>query len=132
EVPEFSSYFSRYIQDLKAEWKAGSSMNNYDRLRFVTIECMGKVPDLGIVRELGELLDDMEWTVDPIKHLHSGADWSLTSPNGILAAQALAKLIESPPTQKSPGNYIESDVEDWRLWYARVKAGNQTFRFKGD
>ncbi len=62
----------------------------------------------------------------------SGADWTQTPPNGMLAAQALANLIESPPLQKDPEGYFESDVHPWQLWYEQVKAGTRTFRFKGD
>jgi hypothetical protein len=129
---DFTDVLLARIQDSRKAWKKTGISNHYDAERSSIIQSMGGLRDVQVVEELGELLSDMEWTEDPIEHTMRGADYGLTSPNGKLAARALARLVENPPINKDPFNYLDSDIEPWRLWYQQVKAGNRTFRFKGD
>jgi len=47
-----------------------------------------------------------------------------------VAVRSLARLIENPP--ESENVYPPVALPAWRLWYNQVKAGNRTYRFKGD
>ena len=131
-IDDFPNVLLTRIEEFKKDWKRSGITNHYDFERAQLIRSMGGLPDVRVVGKLGGLLSDMEWTEDPIQHARNGADYGLTSPNGILAAQALARLIENPPLNKKPEIYFASDIEPWRLWFAQVEAGNRTFRFKGD
>jgi hypothetical protein len=129
---DFPGILVERLEEFRRDWKATGISNRYCFERLNLIRAMGEMPDVRVVEKLGELLYDMEWTEDPIEHARRGADYGLVSPNGKLAARALAKLVENPPLNKDPENYLDSDVEPWRLWYEQLKAGNRTFRFKGD
>jgi hypothetical protein len=61
---------------------------------------------------------------------HRG-DYTLMPHDALLAAQALYGLIEDPPLQKNPSNYLLSDAKPWRAWWDEVKDGDETFSFKG-
>ncbi|MCW1887210.1 hypothetical protein OKA04_20900 [Luteolibacter flavescens] len=120
------------IEEFRKEWKRTGISNSYDFERLKILSSMGELQDVRVVDRLGSLLHDMEWSEDPVEHMAKGADYGLTQPNGKLSAQALANLVENPPLKKDPESYLESDIEPWRLWYEQLKAGNRTFRFKGD
>lgn len=106
--------------------------SSYNTARLYAFETLALLPSPETVGVLGDYLKDWEsigYNGDPrSKILESGG----LSPNGILAAKALGQLIENPPVQMSWGDYSFDEAEVWQLWYEQVKAGNRTFRFKGD
>ena len=130
-IPDFPERLTQYIQIERAKWKSGEWQGNYDQNRATILQALGGIPDPKVVKLLGEFLSDMEWTSDPVEHVLSGTDHSLTSPNGLLAARSLGKLINRPPIPKKPDNYLEQDIIPWRRWYEGVKAGKQEFSFTG-
>ena len=131
-VPDFANRLAGHIKTEKERWLSGEELSSarYDRQRDWTLSPMGKLPDPSIVRVLGEFLPDTEWPGydSPIKAAMDGCP----PPNALLAARALGQLIEKPPLQKNPDEYSLDDVTTWELWYAQVKAGTRTYRFKGD
>lgn len=96
------------------------------------------MPSPETVAVLGELLaDDSERPV--LAEDGSNADWYLrmrrqTTPNCDRAISALLHLLDNPPVPaiSLTYNHNEDTLKAWRLWYENVKAGRQTFRFKGD
>jgi len=59
--------------------------------------------------------------------------WMQSPPVCNLAAQSLQMMLENPPVPATDGfREWRGDVATWRVWYERVKAGRQTFRFRGD
>lgn len=131
-IPDFHSSLNQHLQAEKLKWKTGGWSGKYDSRRFEILNCLGSIPDPRVVVMLGDLLTDTEWTRDPVEHALSGADYSLTPPNSLLAARSLAKLIEQPPIDKDPDNYLEIDVEPWISWYASVRQGVECISFKGE
>lgn len=129
---DFPAKLIESVLHAKAAWLKSGNENSYDRKRHQIITSMGNLPDPGTVQKLGEMLDDLEWTRDPVEHLTRGSNWTLTPPNGVLSARSLANLVESPPVQGDPLSYSERDVEVWKIWFEQIKGGNRTFRFKGD
>jgi len=130
-IPDFDRELAQYLRDQKSKWKSGGGENAYNSCRYDIFDSLGRIPHPVTVRLLGDFLPDMEWTQDPIQHLMSGADYTITSPNGLLAACSLGELINEPPLHKKTGNYLEQDVLPWKAWYQEVKTGRKAFSFKG-
>lgn len=89
------------------------------------------LPSPETVGVLGVLLADEGGRPTPAELQNLSVDELMWSrPNSDRAVGIFKKLLENPPVQKS---YIyHRDLETWRLWFERVKAGKQTFRFVGD
>ncbi len=130
-IPDFDRELAQYLRDQRSKWKSGGGENAYNSCRDDIFDSLGRIPHPGSVRLLGDFLPDMEWTQDPIQHLMGDADYTITSPNGLLAACSLGELINESPLHKKPGNYLEQDVLPWRDWYQEVKTGRKAFSFKG-
>jgi hypothetical protein len=82
------------------------------------------------VRVLGEFLydDELPGFDTELEAAVNGG----TRSNCIFAIRALGRLVEKPPVQGDPDKYTRDDVRAWQLWFEQVKAGNRTFRLKGD
>ena len=131
-VTDFAERFATHIRDEREKWISGKEMNSasYNMERMHTLTYMGNLPHPSVVKVLGEFLPDVEWPgyKSDIEAVVDGCP----PPNAIFAAKALGQLIEKPPVQKSWEDYWFDDAKVWELWYAQVKAGTRTFRFKGD
>lgn len=123
-LPDFPKPILDSIHASRAKWKAGEWRTNYDRRRFGIIDAMKKLEDPRVVGILGELLWDTERT--------AGENEPGQPSNAIYASRSLMELLESPPVQRPPEIYRPGDLETWQLWYEQVRAGNRTFRFKGN
>ncbi len=93
-------------------------------------EIMAQLRSPQIVSILGELLEDER---NPWKDSPRG-DAGVPTANWFYATESLTKLgIEGVPIISMKGmQNREAAREQWRRWYAQVKAGNRTFRFKGN
>jgi hypothetical protein len=93
-------------------------------------QIMEQLRSPGIVGLLGEMLEDERnpWKDTP------RSDVGFPSTNAIYATRALTNLgIEGVPEISLEGSQNrEAAKEQWKLWFAQVKAGTRTFRFKGD
>jgi len=132
-IPDFADRFANYLREEREKFKSlKESASHYNRQREWVISPMGKLPHPNVVRVLGEYLSDTE------RPGYDGGTWesrvahAATPANAVLAAEALGQLIEKPPVQKPWDSYTEDDAKTWELWYAQVKAGTRTYRFKGD
>jgi hypothetical protein len=95
--------------------------------------CLEQLPSPRTVAILGELLEDDRdpWKVVPPGEISQGRP----PPNSYLAAKTLNRIgIEGVPIVeiRSGDRDYELARDQWKLWYAAVKAGNRTFRFEGD
>lgn len=127
-IPNFPDLLIRRIQEERERWISGKqAWTVYDGERMRTLQHMGGLKHPKIVQAMGDLLSDLEVP---------GEDGTFqireVPPNGVLAARALGQLVENPPLQKNWESYQIDDVNTWQLWYAQVKAGTRTFRFKGN
>lgn len=94
-------------------------------------EYFRNLPSPETVGVLGELLAD-EYPRPKLADDESNVQEVLAAyPNCDKAVWVLHQLLQNPPTEKGKYNF-PTDLEIWRLWYERVKAGRQTFRFVGD
>lgn len=90
-----------------------------------------QLPSPKVVALLGQLLEDDR---DPWKG-QPAPDYNLPHPNSYLAAKTLNRIgIEGVPVIEPirDDRDYEAARDQWKLWFAQVKAGNRTFRFKGD
>jgi len=97
---------------------------------FQVLELM---PSPEAVKVLGEYLsDERGW--DPEKGHPIPTDGEdlmhMQIKNCDKAVRSLARMIENPPEAENV--HPRFSLPTWRLWYNQVKAGNRTFRFKGD
>lgn len=105
---------------------------SYGTVRWSIFETLGFIRSTETVQVLGEFLSGGEISSqigDPRANLVGSAELPV---NGVLAAKALANLIDQAPVQKDAAAYHEDEADIWELWFAQVKAGTRTFRFKGD
>ena len=94
-------------------------------------QTLGELPTPKVIKLLGQLLEDDR---DPWKG-QPASDYNLPHPNSYLAAKTLNRIgIEGVPVVEPirDDRDFEAARDQWRLWFAQVKAGNRTFRFKGD
>lgn len=91
------------------------------------------LPSPETVRVLGEMLSDERGRPEPeIEELDSET-WMLSPPVCHLAIKTLQGMLENPPVPAADDfREWRGDLETWRVWYERVKAGRHTFRFVGD
>ncbi|MEO5914246.1 MAG: hypothetical protein ABIS50_08440 [Luteolibacter sp.] len=129
-TPDFPEKLKGYLGEERAKWKAGGWFGDYDTRRSSLLDGIGRIPDPRVVKMLGELLPDMEWSADLAGYYASKADWTLIAPNGLLAAESLAKLLKDSPADKTP-NFLDKDILVWRAWYDEVKSGKRSFSFIG-
>ncbi len=106
-------------------------MKEPDLLR--TFAVLKQLPSPQVVDLLGRLLEDDRdpWVVIPAGEVAAGRP----PPNSYLAARTLNQIgIEGVPLIEPLRNDRDHEAarDQWKLWYAQVKAGNRTFRFKGD
>ncbi len=121
--PNFDELLLEAIRQKRKQWKDGGYAGDYDRFRVGVIQGLEKIVDPRAIRVLGELLGDMENTMPN--------DFPNTPPSGYFAGEVLYRMLESPPV-KSEHPDLDTDMPTWQLWYEQVKAGNRSFRFKGD
>jgi hypothetical protein len=89
------------------------------------------LPSPETVGVLGGLLSDESERPPMAEDLSNLDQIAWVQPNCDRAARALTVLLAKPPNNGKTYEW-NRDLETWRLWWERVKAGNQTFRFAGD
>lgn len=131
-LPDFAERLAAHLREEKAKWVSGEvdGAYQYNSERGYILPLLGRIPHPSAVKVLGEFLGDEEWP--EYANASEAIQAACPSPNSILAAQSLGILIEKPPVQKDWISYGFPDAKVWELWYAQVKAGTRTFRFKGD
>lgn len=100
-----------------------------DRNRW--FQYMQNLPSPETVRVLGSFLHDEGGRPELLPDGSNVGEIMDSRPLCDSAAKALNHLLENPPNEKGKYKY-PTDLEIWRLWWERVEAGNQTFRFMGD
>ena len=90
-----------------------------------------ELPSPETIRVLGEMLYDERGVIRKEKASEDTDAFLMQTPTSQLAASLLSEMIENPPGIDLPGTYF-SDLTPWKNWYQQVKAGNRTYRFKGD
>ncbi|NQX02706.1 LPXTG cell wall anchor domain-containing protein [bacterium] len=139
-IPGHAHYFEQAVKELQSKLESAPKdekwnyVNDYSRLQWDAFQTLGQLPSLETVRVLGGFLYDDSGGLnlkdgDPIPT--EGEIMSQQKKNRDGAVMALFQLIENPP-MKAVGTPQGNAVEVWRLWYEQVKAGNRTFRFKGN
>lgn len=103
----------------------------YDDFRSFAFNTLQHLPSPDTVRVVGAYLYDAEETQEPITMDHVPDSFGPAS-NGSLVVDALKHLIEKPPVGADRNYQKPSDISAWQIWYEQIKAGNRTFRFKGD
>ncbi len=133
-IPGHADYFASRLEEARNGEDVdahGEPLGTYQRERAYTFQTLAELPSPETVRVLGEFLyDDRDWREMPENP--SLDDVVMAQPNFSRAIEALHALLENPPMPLSREDMFYKDVETWRLWYEQVKAGNRTFRFKGD
>jgi hypothetical protein len=134
-LPEHAAYFGRALdRAIKSEIDEVRDANASIRVRpnrDEIYETLVQLPSPQIVELLGELLEDER---DPWKG-QPASDYTRPLRNSFLAAQTLNRIgIEGVPLIEpiKDDRDFEAARDQWKLWFAQVKAGNRTFRFKGD
>lgn len=130
-IPDFPSRLNGYIQNERRKWKEGGWEGAYDREMMWAFPVMGRIHHPEIVRVIGEYLYDEEPEEKPFDAGADSSEFSFHRPACLYALGALQNLIANPPEGDGTKNWT-SAIPVWRLWYEQVKAGNRTFRFKGD
>lgn len=136
-IPGHADYFKKAIKDLQFKLESAlkdekwNYVNDYSRLQWDSFQTLGLLPSVETVKVLGDFLYDESGGLnlkdgDPMPT--EGEIMSQQKKNCRLASSALFQLIDNPPMKAEKGDAVEV----WRLWYEQVKAGNRTFRFKGD
>ncbi|WP_367873903.1 hypothetical protein [Luteolibacter sp. Populi] len=127
-IPGHARYFVEYVAAAKARTKA-AGVGSHDTERSRVFQTFKLLPSVEVVQALGEYLEDDTDEPPPVQ---PHQDYSTTPANSTLAADTLLALIENPPVQAHLLANRKADIETWKLWYAQVKAGTRTFKFKGD
>lgn len=134
-LPEHGRFFreaiERAIQNEFLEVSDPSSAPTVAPKRWWVFDDLCYLPSPQIVALLGQLLEDDR---DPWKG-QPAPDYNLPHPNSYLAAKSLNRIgIEGVPVIEPirDDRDYEAARDQWKLWFAQVKAGNRTFRFKGD
>lgn len=134
-IPGHAEYYRDRILRARGDAKSVLSDINVFSIKFSAFsneksrgfETLGQLPSAETVRVLGEFLSD-EW-VSPIPIQGDIMD----SPLSHSAVIALANLpLVSKPADTKYGYQAPADHDAWLSWYEQIKAGNRTFRFKGD
>lgn len=131
QIPDFPDRILHHVTETRKKWQAGEvGLVTYDRARGWGLSPLGKLPVPASVRVLGEFLydDELPGHASELEAAMNGG----SRPNNMIAIRALGRLVEKPPVQGDPENYTRDDVRAWQLWFEQVKAGNRTFRFKGN
>lgn len=133
-VRNHAEYFEREIEaGIQGEFREAAGKGGVYPWRHHAFNLLRRVPTPQCVELLGRLLDDDRdpWVVVPAGEVSSGRP----PPNSHFAARTLNQigivgvpLIEPLNTDRDH----EAARDQWKLWFAQVKAGNRTFRFKGD
>jgi hypothetical protein len=136
-ISDHGSYFKNAIKDARAanvienEQTGRTYWRDYDFARSSAITTLTHLPSPESVHVLVELLADTEETGEPITADHQPDSFGPPS-NAILATNALEQLIENPPPPEFMDVYDRGLILAWQHWHERIKAGKQTFRFKGN
>jgi len=132
-LPNHAEYFSQALEksivgEFAEAHDAATAVRVHPDRREIHLT-LAQIPSAQVVKLLGELLYDER---DPWKH--EPTINRRPRPNSILATQTLnqigldgVQIIELKTTRDD-----EAALHQWKLWYEQVKAGNRTFRFKGD
>ena len=124
DTPGHAEYFGNKIRDAGLD---------YDRSKY--FHKLQFLPSSEAVGVLGGFLSDESGRPteeEIISGTVSGDEIDWRQPNSDMAAKALLHLLDNPPGSKDSDFLYHRDLGTWQLWWERVKAGNQTFRFKGD
>lgn len=133
-IHNHAEYFENEIEvGIQGEFREAAGKGGVYPWRHLAFSRLRRLPTPQSVELLGRLLDDDRdpWVVVPAGEVSSGRP----PPNSHFAARTLNQigivgvpLIEPLNTDRDH----EAARDQWKLWYAQVKAGNRTFRFKGD
>ena len=134
-LPGHDAYFAgalgRAIEAEFAEVRDATTAIHVRPNRDELFQTLGELPTPKVIKLLGQLLEDDR---DPWKG-QPAPDYDLPHPNSYLAAKTLNRIgIDGVPVIEPLGDDrdYEASRDQWKLWFAQVKAGNRTFRFKGD
>ena len=138
EIPGHATFYRDHILELRdpvnesTRYTLGPKYGLYLRERMFSLQTLKELPSPETIGVLGEMLAD-EWIPELIKEREDN-DYSKTD---FLCYRALETLIALPLEQrpaKTLANFesLRADLPAWRLWYAQIKAGTRTIRFKGD
>jgi hypothetical protein len=137
-IPGHAEYFGNQVKAartasvLENERTGGKPRwGEYDDARSAAVETLTHLPSPESVDVLVELLADTEETGEPTTADHQPDSFGPPS-NAILATNALEQLIENPPPPEFMDVYDRGLILAWQHWHERIKAGKQTFRFKGN
>jgi hypothetical protein len=134
ELENIETVFRSYLEKNKLKMDQQALLPAARSRRYSAIGALGKLRHPDAVKVLGSMLSiSREEEERQLKRMieHRG-DYTLMPHDALLAAQALYGLIEDPPLQKNPSNYLLSDAKPWRAWWDEVKDGDETFSFKGE
>ena len=124
ETPGIDVFFEEKLETIKTTLRGQGGDVDYDRARVRSFETMRHLPHPGIVRVLGETLEDDE---DQPRMPVEGENYDAVGnvANSSMAAMALGRMIEKPPVKRDPMLYFDHDIEVWKLWYAQVKGDSK-------
>jgi hypothetical protein len=132
EMDDIEVEFQSYLQKNKLKLDQQALLPSARRSRVFALKALGKIRHPDAVKVLGSMLSiSPEAEQDYYKKMMEHRDYTILPPDAILAAQALYDLVEDPPLQKDPANYLLTDVRPWSGWWDEVKSGERTFSFNG-
>lgn len=121
DTPGHAKYFGDQIKQ-----------SENDPNRWIYFHKLKHLPSPETVRVLGKFLSDDRGRPELAEDGSNLEEYALADPNCDRAARTLKKMLADPPVPKDTGWQFARDLEPWRMWWERVKAGNQTYRFVGD
>ncbi len=133
-ISNHADYFENEIErGIQGEFREAAGKGGVYPPRHHAFGLLRRLPSPQCVELLGRLLEDDRdpWVVLPAGEVAAGRP----RPNSHLAARTLNQLgIEGVPVIEplNGDRDFEAARDQWKLWYAQVKAGNRTFRFKDD
>ncbi len=142
-IPGHAEYYAKKIKDAQREverqrgvsGREGAAKSKLLEEQMYGFATLRQLPTPETVRVLGEFLLD-PWGLR--QDAKPGEDPNRSKfGEGSHAENALAAIARLPLETRANTTPAEmttywKDIDAWKLWYEQVKAGNRTFRFKGD
>lgn len=144
-IPGHAEHYRRKMEEGMARFEATPEgkrsllMGAFGSKQSEIFRALEVMPSPETVKVLGDYLSDErgwdsekghEVPTDGEGNIDGEGLMNMQRKNCDMAVRSLARLIENPP--ESENIYPPVALPAWRLWYNQVKAGNRTYRFKGN
>lgn len=144
-IPGHAEHYRRKMEEGMARFEATPEgrrsllMGAFGSKQSEIFQALEVMPSPETVKVLGDYLsDERGWDSEKGHEIPTDDEGNIDGEglvnvqrkNCNVAVSSLARLIENPP--ESENVYPTAALPAWRLWYNQVKAGNRTYRFKGD